>query len=403
MVLSAHSDDIEKRLSTVSSRNGRCCYLSHLGLTDCTLPMKALLSLKLSRLDLAFNSLQLLPASIGDVVSLRELWLNDNPHLVSVPVSIANLSNLRLLDLRNTAIGNIPREYAVLNKLNDVDLRGCPLKKSLQSAYARGKDTFFEYLRRKNDRRIYKHKLLQIFHGDIYPFEDVEVTLKPLVDRVFLELKDKTTHELRKLIRHGPRIFPEKAADAVPHRVRKEVEKFVKEDMRTQQTGLLQLKLRGIYPECTIDQAAHRATEIYRMFCDRPKDWKRLLGKEQKLLFPDSFADLSGRGLRDRMEELEAETFAANIIARVSSIYPEATESEKRDLFEYFLDCCEHDWSLLDRNLEKTIPPDLAIVLEKMEDDVQLDFTDKVEEPPAPEQEENMEGAGEEVAEETKA
>jgi len=389
MVLSSNSDEIEKRLALTSARNGRYCYLSHLGLTDATLPMKALLSLKLTRLDLAYNFLQQIPASVGSITSLKELWLNNNPHLVSVPVSLANLTNLRVLDLKNTAVRNIPREYAVLEKMVDVNLSNCPLKPNLQSAYARGKETFFEYLRRKNDRRIYKEKLLRVFHDDIYPFEDVELALKPLVNNCFLELKDKTTPELRKLIRHGPRIFPDKIHLAEPKAVRREVERFATEDLRTQQTGFLQLKLRGLYPDCSVGDAAQKAAEIYRLFQDRPKDFKRLFGKKQKLLFPENFEDLSGKELCDRMEEMKVQAFANNIISKLRAIYVEATDEELQDLFEFFLECCNQDWDLLDRNLEKCIPSDLSIALEKMDDEVEIDFSDRV----APEPHESAEEA----------
>jgi len=369
-----------------------------LGLTDCTLPMKALLTFKLTRLDLAFNSLQQLPPNIGELTGLRELWLNDNPYLVSVPISLSQLCNLRVLDLHNTSVRNIPREYAVMSRLNDIDLRGCPLKPSLQNAYANGKKIFFTYLRRKNDRRIYKRKLVRIFHDDIYPFEDVKATLEPLVNRIFSELKDKTTTELRKLIRHGARIFPEKIVNADPLKVRLEVERLVREDIRTQQTGYLQLKLRGLYADCSVDDAAHKAQAIYSRFGHRP-EWRRLFGKEQKLIFPTSFVDLSPEGLSDRMKELEYEAFTSNIFTRLGSIYPQATDGEKHDLFEYFMDCCDRDQSLLGRNMEKRIPLDLNTVLDNMEEDIRLDFNDKEEEEEVEAAEEDAEAEREEEEE----
>lgn len=147
--------------------------------------------------------------------------------------------------------------------------------------------------------------------------------------------------------------------------------------MRTEQTGFLQLTLRGIYPDCSIADAAQKAGEIYKLFGDRPKDWKRLFGKEQKLLFPGNFEDLSGKELCDRMEEIKVKAFASNIITRLGAIYVEATEEELHDLFEFFLECCKHDWDILDRNMEKCIPPDLSIALEKMDDDIALDFSDR--------------------------
>jgi len=63
------------------------------------------------------------------------------------------------------------------------------------------------------------------------------------------------------------------------------------------------------------------------------------------------------------------------------------------------LNCCDRDQSLLGRNMEKTIPPDLNAVLDKMEEDIRLDFNDKEEEEEVETAEEDAEAEREEEEE----
>ena len=49
--------------------------------------------------------------------NLVELLSMDNPLLCQLPISLSSLKKLRVLDVRNTALAEIPREYA--------ELQGC--------------------------------------------------------------------------------------------------------------------------------------------------------------------------------------------------------------------------------------------------------------------------------------
>ena len=78
------------------------------------------------------------------------------------------------MDFRNTAVFEIPREFADLQgSLRDLNLSGCPLKPNLREAYGLGYLTLFAYLKRKNDRRKFKKELLRQFREDIFPFDPV--------------------------------------------------------------------------------------------------------------------------------------------------------------------------------------------------------------------------------------
>ena len=104
---------IYKNTLRVKEKGVRYLHLSNCNLTDFTFPNIFNGQFNhITRLDIGFNNLQNLPQEIGDVlVNLTELWANDNPLLVSVPVSLSKLKHLKVIDLRNTAIFNIPREY----------------------------------------------------------------------------------------------------------------------------------------------------------------------------------------------------------------------------------------------------------------------------------------------------
>lgn len=91
----------------------------------------------LVRLDLSYNNLVRLDASIGQLVDLRQLWLNDNP-LRELPVELSSCVKIRELDLKNTFIITLPRELADLQHLVDLKLESCQLKTKLDETYKEG-------------------------------------------------------------------------------------------------------------------------------------------------------------------------------------------------------------------------------------------------------------------------
>lgn len=75
----------------------------------------------------------------------------------------------------------IPREFAELNKLTELNLEHCPLKPNLAAAYEAGFLTLFQYLRRKNDRRNFKKELMRQLRAKSY--QNSPVSDSPSIER----------------------------------------------------------------------------------------------------------------------------------------------------------------------------------------------------------------------------
>ncbi|MBV94491.1 Leucine-rich repeat protein 1, partial [Eschrichtius robustus] len=84
-----------------------------------------MLSLKnLRKLDLSHNHIKKLPATIGDLIHLQELNLNDN-HLESFSVALCQSTlqkSLRSLDLSKNKIKALPIQFCQLQELTDLKL-----------------------------------------------------------------------------------------------------------------------------------------------------------------------------------------------------------------------------------------------------------------------------------------
>ena len=86
----------------------------------------------LCKLDLSHNQLDELPTSIGSLLSLTHLFLNDN-YLSSLwsslwPISISRLANLQELDLRNNKLNNFSLDITELRCLRRLSVQGNPLE-----------------------------------------------------------------------------------------------------------------------------------------------------------------------------------------------------------------------------------------------------------------------------------
>jgi Leucine-rich repeat (LRR) protein len=152
------------------------------------------------RLDLSHNWISDIPASIGDLVGLKELWLFNNAPLSSLPVDMQNLIHLEVLDIRNTNISEIPKEFANLTKLNEMDWRDTPLEKNLQQQYGVAVNDVFalkELLVALNERNILEVTLHEHLMGEHFLMDADNPHLKSAVDmlvedisRAFDDLKD---------------------------------------------------------------------------------------------------------------------------------------------------------------------------------------------------------------------
>ena len=65
---------------------------------------------KLESLSVGENYLSFLPEEIGSLESLENLYINDNPHLQSLPFELALCSKLEIMSIENCPLNSIPVE-----------------------------------------------------------------------------------------------------------------------------------------------------------------------------------------------------------------------------------------------------------------------------------------------------
>ena len=84
-------------------------------------------SRSLCKLDLSHNQLFELPESIGSLLSLTHLFLNDNYLSSLQPIIMRRLVNLQELDLRNNKFNNFSLDITKLSCLRRLSVQGNPL------------------------------------------------------------------------------------------------------------------------------------------------------------------------------------------------------------------------------------------------------------------------------------
>jgi hypothetical protein len=126
---------------------------------------------QLTLLDLAHNSIAVLPPEIGGLVRLRELWINHNASLAALPAEIASCTELAVVDARFTALVKVPRDVARLARLHDLRLAGCEATLDIkqQGVYgAGGTPALLEYLATKAARSDAKLALSEVLIYQLY-------------------------------------------------------------------------------------------------------------------------------------------------------------------------------------------------------------------------------------------
>lgn len=346
--------EVKKRLARAKEGLTRQVYLSHCSIIDSLFPVEVFTLRNLVRLDLGFNNLQSLDSKIGELRSLQDLWLNDNP-LEAMPVSVSRLTQLRALDLRNTLVRNLPREYAMLSNLEDLNLQGAPLKKSISDAYAAGRDTLFDYLRRKHERRMFKKDFERLLREDIYPFDN-HAALHEMAEEIFAMLKECTSDDLSKLVRHCKRILPKVFADVNPADVKERVKDLNKEEDDRNAVGEIQLRLRAIFPEMPLDRAHDEAAELQEKF--KPAQLRDIFRHPAKV-FPAEYLDVNVEGVYEKYLEMLVERADADLRRRIHVVYKEASEEQVEMFLDQLLLAAEDDRSMVSRCLEASLPATL--------------------------------------------
>lgn len=88
------------------------------------LPAEALSDVRAKKLILSNNKLKSLPAEIGRLTSLEELYVDGNLLEGALPAEIRKMARLRILDASDNNLTGIPAEIGQLKQLEILDLSG---------------------------------------------------------------------------------------------------------------------------------------------------------------------------------------------------------------------------------------------------------------------------------------
>ena len=135
----------------------------------------------ITRLDLSHNFLSEISPRIEGLSCLKELWLSNNRPLRFLPVSMQSLSQLELIDIRYTSISEIPKEFANLTKLNEMDWRNTPLEKNLLDKHGIAVNDVHalkELLVAQYERSNLEKKLFEFLIGEHYLIDADKVRYK---------------------------------------------------------------------------------------------------------------------------------------------------------------------------------------------------------------------------------
>jgi Leucine-rich repeat (LRR) protein len=251
----------------------------------------------LMRLDLSLNNLVRLSGGIGKLVNLQILWLNDNP-LRETPPELANCTKLVELDLRNTYIIELARELAQLKNLVYCNLNACPLKTSLAATYKTGITKLHSEFNRKNDRKIYKFKILNKLSEWVYPSVDPKFILEKL-EVVFLHLKDIDTQKLKKLLRNCERIFPKLFFQIDGEAIRNKLLELEDESISREQISQIQIRLKAHFRDEPLADVVNLATDLFH---NCPEDLLDEFFLYKKHVFLEKFSKLNAKILQENLE-----------------------------------------------------------------------------------------------------
>ncbi|XP_047398453.1 leucine-rich repeat protein 1 isoform X4 [Sciurus carolinensis] len=184
--------------------------VSYCGLLRVDMRMLCLKNLK--KLDLSHNHIKKLPATIGDLIHLQELYLNDN-HLESFSVALCQSTlqkSLRSLDLSKNKIKALPVQFCQLRELTDLKLDDNEL---IQFPFKIGQLANLRFLSATRNKLPYlpsEFKNLSLEYLDLFgnPFEQPKVfpVIKLQVPVTLLESSARAI--LYNRIPYGPHIIP---------------------------------------------------------------------------------------------------------------------------------------------------------------------------------------------------
>lgn len=318
------------------SLRSKALHVSGLGLFD--VPPHIFGLKHVTRLDLGFNELRSLSKSVGQLVNLEELWLNDNP-IREVPGELHLCSKLKVLDLKSTALTQLAPELGRLS-LREIDVTGTPFAASLD--YYKGPDDTAKLVDRldvQDKRLLLRHDMLERSTTGIYreiandpaSKERIELLIEAVVDE-FVDLQD-----LRNVVRNCDRLLPSDVngkPKVVAAKLRDKYESLKRDNDKKRLAAELELKMRALYYD-KVDPAKVEGYigTIYAAGNDKPLELEdvQFLIRHASRLFPNDPRDIDGRGVRDAVWALQrhlTDERAARVAdvasALVATVYPDA-------------------------------------------------------------------------------
>eukprot|EP00618_Florenciella_parvula_P018626 CAMPEP_0119464748 /NCGR_PEP_ID=MMETSP1344-20130328/204_1 /TAXON_ID=236787 /ORGANISM="Florenciella parvula, Strain CCMP2471" /LENGTH=423 /DNA_ID=CAMNT_0007496977 /DNA_START=52 /DNA_END=1324 /DNA_ORIENTATION=- len=291
--------------------------------------------------DLSYNKLVTLPPAIASLTALEQLWLNDNPLLEELPSEIEFCKQLRVLDLRRTALSKLPREMGRLKKLIEIDLRETPFA-AATGVGATDTDGLVESIARKDRRENHRLEMLEKVVNGVYrevaDTREGQYLIPELVQAVCDEFTD--LDELRNVVRNCDRLFPTELRQARnPRRAAKRLhDDFTalrRQNEKKKLSAELELKLRAIYYDVIEPESVEGIIKgIYQGDWAVEKELElediHFLIKNAPRLFPDDPETITGPGIRSAVWALQQsltddreEVIAKVKLAIMSNLYPD--------------------------------------------------------------------------------
>lgn len=226
--------------------------LSALGLTS--VPRAALeppLALLVRRLDLSHNELRALPPELGALRNLEELFLNGNP-LKALPAEIEGCLALKVIDLRETHVAQLPPSLGRLPDIIDINLLHTRLDPRLQEAYARGGVLrLLSLLNERDTRRDLEEALRTTLTVDVYREAADTAAGRARVAALVADCLDNfgvsENAELRTVVRNAQRLFHADLARASAADVRAKLTELLRGNVRKALAADVELRLRALY------------------------------------------------------------------------------------------------------------------------------------------------------------
>lgn len=347
------------------------------------------LTTTLVRLDLSFNQLEgshAIPDTIGSLVALRELYVNNNPRLKRLPSSVVHCTKLQVVDTSSSALDSLPQQLGRLQNLRVINIDDTPLqcrweiKGHLLKKNENDGPLIFSFscytipfqpatttstgspaktppsscqqilrkLRRKDEREQLKRELFDLLHDKIYRLmrhndsAAASMILHIALRRV-LKLFPQAA-DVRSLVRNAERLFPQvfsmesfEKLDAT--RLRREFDVLRTATERKKRAADLELKIRNLYFDridpTTVERMVHQIYDHLPQLSDI-----KFLIKHAPRLFPKEARSVNGEQIKRDLVSLQQQfaheraVAVDKLLAAVKTLYSDTEPDHVRTLVD---------------------------------------------------------------------